>query len=257
MKFVGYLAQSIKHSSIKCYLAAVRHLHIRMGYELDLKKIARLQLVCRGVKRSQGDHTRVLLPITIHHLQLFYALLAVPYTKHFDSLMVWAAITLAFFGFLRLGELTCNSKFSPEIHLAPRDVRFFPHQGNPDYMTLGIEASKTGPFRSGHTITIGKTGLPLCPISAMFIYSSGEPLTKTALVSETRTLLSRSGLNSSLYAGHSYRIGAATTAASVGLPAWLIKTMSRWSSDCYARYVRVPHSVLSDVSKTLARKTHL
>jgi len=47
MKFVAYLAQSIKHSSIKCYLAAVRHLHIRMGYELDLKKFVRLQLVCR------------------------------------------------------------------------------------------------------------------------------------------------------------------------------------------------------------------
>ena len=275
MKFVAYLAQSIKHSSIKCYLAAVRHLHIRMGYKLDLTKFVRLQLVCRGVKRSQGDHPRVRLPITIHHLHLFYALLAVPYTQHFDSLMVWAAMTLAFFGFLRLGELTCNSKFSPEIHLAPRDVRFFPHQGNPDFMTLGIKASKTDPFRSGHTITIGKTGLPLCPISAMqkylqardtssgplFIYSSGTPLTKTALVSETRALLSRSGFNASHYAGHSYRIGAATTAASAGLPTWLIKTMGRWSSDCYERYVRVPHSVLSDVSKTLAKKkkkkTHL
>ena len=238
MKFVAYLALSIKHSSIKCYLAAVRHLHIRMGYKLDLTKFVRLQLVCRRVKRSQGDHPRVRLPITIHHLHLFYALLAVPYTKHFDSLMVWAAMTLAFFGFLRLGELTCNSKFSPEIHLAPRDVRFFPHQGNPDFMTLGIKASKTDPFRSGHTITIGKTGLPLCPISAMqkylqardtssgplFIYSSGTPLTKTALVSETRALLSRSGFNASHYAGHSYRIGAATTATSAGLPAWLIKT---------------------------------
>jgi len=47
MKFVAYIAQSIKHSSIKCFLAAVRHLHIRMGYELDLKKFVRLQLVCR------------------------------------------------------------------------------------------------------------------------------------------------------------------------------------------------------------------
>lgn len=71
MKFVAYLAQSIKHSSIKCYLAAVRHLHIRMGYELDLKKFVRLQLVCRWVKRSLGDRTRVRLPITIHHLHLF------------------------------------------------------------------------------------------------------------------------------------------------------------------------------------------
>ena len=91
----------------------------------------------------------------------------------------------------------------------------------------------------------------------LFIYSSGTALTKTALVSETRDLLSRSGFNSSHYAAHNYRIGAATTAASAGFPAWLIKTMGRWSSDCYERYVRVAHSILSDVSKTLASKTHL
>ena len=89
----------------------------------------------------------------------------------------------------------------------------------------------------------------------LFLYSSGTPLTKTVLVSETRTLLSQSGFNAFHYAGHSYRIGAATTAASVGLPTWLIKTMDRWSSDCYEPYIRVPHSVLSDVSRTLARKT--
>jgi len=29
-------------------LAAVRHLHIRMDYELDLTKFLLLQLVCRG-----------------------------------------------------------------------------------------------------------------------------------------------------------------------------------------------------------------
>jgi hypothetical protein len=45
IQFVAYLAKSIKHSSIKGYLAAVRHLHIRNGFELDLKKYVRLQLV--------------------------------------------------------------------------------------------------------------------------------------------------------------------------------------------------------------------
>ena len=42
-----------------------------------------------------------------------------------------------------------------------------------------------------------------------------------------------SDFNASNYAGHSYRIGAATTAAEVNLPLWLIKTMGRWLSDCF------------------------
>ena len=129
-------------------------------------------------------------------------------------------------------------------------------------MSVRIKLSKTDPFRSGHTIIIGKTDQPICLVRAMqtflsfrgtstgplFNYLSGSPLTKVGLTSETRQLLSMSGLQPSQYAGHSYRIGAATTSASVGLPPWLIKSLGRWSSDCYERYIQCPHSLLSGVS---------
>ena len=36
IQYAAYLAKTIKHSSIKGHLAAVRHLHIRSGYQLDL-----------------------------------------------------------------------------------------------------------------------------------------------------------------------------------------------------------------------------
>ena len=71
IQYVAHLAKTITHFSIKGYLAAVRHLRICSGYDLDLKKFIRLQLVCRGIKRSQGDSSRVRLPITITHLKLF------------------------------------------------------------------------------------------------------------------------------------------------------------------------------------------
>ncbi len=103
-EFVTFLARSIKYSSIKIYLAAVRHYHIRHGFHLHMHKMLRLQLVLRGIKCSQGDQ----MPITIHHLKLFKLLLAISSTDNFDSLMIWAAMTLVFFGFLRLGELTCT-----------------------------------------------------------------------------------------------------------------------------------------------------
>ena len=53
-----------------------------------------------------------------------------------------------------------------------------------------------------------------------------------------------------------YRIGAVPTAASVGLPPWLIKTLGRWTSDCYERYIQCPHSLLSVVSSKLVRDVY-
>ena len=179
--------------------------------------------------------------------------------------MIWAAMTLAFFGFLRLGEMTCTSPYSPTIHLSLRDITFLPNILHPEHISVRIKISKTDPFRSGQTIIIGKTNQKVCPVRAMttylsfrgtttgplFHYLSGTPLTKARLTSETRQLLPMSGLQPFQYAGHSYRIGAATTSASVGLPAGLIKTLGRWSSDCYERYIQCPHALFSGVSREL------
>ena len=76
-------------------------------------------------------------------------------------------------------------------------------------------------------------------------------MTKQLLTSETRSLLQKSGFNAAHYVGHSYRIGAATTAAAAKLPSWLIKTLGRWTSDCYERYIKIPPVTLYGVSATL------
>ena len=86
----------------------------------------------------------------------------------------------------------------------------------------------------------------------LLVHASGKPLTKKTLINETRKLLIKSGFKASNYAGHSYRIGAATTAAKAKLPSWLIKTLGRWSSDCYERYIKTPTTTLSGVSAMLA-----
>ena len=40
------------------------------------------------------------------------------------------------------------------------------------------------------------------------------------------------------YTGHGFRMGAATTAARVGIPDNMIKTLGRWSSEAYRLYIR-------------------
>ena len=100
-------------------------------------------------------------PHTHTHIARHVRLVCLACSSH--SVMIWAAMTLAFFGFMRLGELTCNSKFSFETHLSPSDVRFLPSLRQPDYMSIQVKISKTDPFRIGHTILIWKTNQPIRP----------------------------------------------------------------------------------------------
>ena len=161
-------------------------------------------------------------------------------------------MTLAFFGFLRLGELTCNN-FNPYIHLIKDCVNFSLNTfgQTPESMAIRNKESKTDPFRMGHTITVWASHAEICPVKALqnyiqlrppitgpfFIFASGKPLTKQNLTFETRKLLNQAGFNAVNYAGQSYRIGAAATAAKADLLSWLIKTLGRLSSDCYERYI--------------------
>ena len=66
-------------------------------------------------------------------------------------------------------------------------------------------------------------------------------------------LSSTDGLAST--SSHSLRIGAASTAAAAGCPKYLIKSLGRWSSDCFRRYIRVPDQTFADVSVKLADHT--
>ena len=47
------------------------------------------------------------------------------------------------------------------------------------------------------------------------------------------------GLDSSKYKGHSFRIGAATFAASCGFSDAQIRAMGRWKSDVFRKYIRL------------------
>ena len=100
--FSTYMACYVKTETNKVYLAAIRYMHIINGYNLDLQSFLRLQYVLKGIKRTQGQSKRVRLPITLTHLKLFQLLLSSPSTH---NEMLWAALTLVFFGLLRVSGI--------------------------------------------------------------------------------------------------------------------------------------------------------
>ena len=69
---------------------------------------------------------------------------------------------------------------------------------------------------------------------------------------ELREALSRAGFDPSLYSGHSFRFGAATTAAAAGIEDALIKTLGRWRSSAYSVYIKMPSSYLSILTSHIA-----
>ena len=124
---------------------------------------------------------------------------------------------------------------------------------NPQSFRVFIKCSKTDPFHKGCFIFLGRGSFPLCPVVSLtnylhlrgpgtgplFIYQNGTPLSRSQLSSFLQTTLQSAGIPGK-FSGHSFRIGAATTAARKGLPDHLINTMGHWSSEAYLLNVRTP-----------------
>ena len=166
--------------------------------------------------------------------------------------MLWAACCLGFLGFLRAGEFTVNGTFEPTLHFTMADVHV-DSSTNPQSFRVFIKCLKTDPSRKGCFIFLGRGSFPLLPvvslsnylhlrgpgIEPLFIYQNGTPLSRSQLSSFLQTTLQSTGIPGK-FSGHSFRIGAATTAARKGLPDHLIKTMGCWSSEDCLLYVRTP-----------------
>lgn len=219
-----------------------------------------LQRVLRGIKRHQGSHQPKRQPITSDLLQIICHSLDPSDHNH---TMLRAACCLGFFGFLRAGEFTVNSPFNPDIHLTINDIQAGSLL-NPCSFRIFIKCSKTDPFRQGCYVYIGTGSSDLCPVRALiqylhlrgstpgplFLLADGTPLNRQWLSSTIQSILSSAGVPG-CFTGHSFRIGAATSAASRGLPDHLIKTLGRWSSDAYQLYIRTPISTFIGVASQL------
>ena len=219
----------------------------------------RLARLLRGIRRSCTSPAFIGLPITDRLMLVFQSALAVP---RFDHVMVWAACCTAFFEFLRVSEFTCSDVFFPFRHLALDDIEWDAE----GHYHLFLHTSKTDPFHHGCTILIGPSGHQICPVAAMsrylairgyipaplFICANGTPLSPSIVNAWLRSILKAAGVPGN-YSSHSFRIGAATSAALAGGPDHVIKILGRWSSDCYLRYIRTPpHVILQFIVSWLA-----
>ena len=151
--------------------------------------------------------------------------------------MLLCAFHLSYFGFLRCAEFTnksCSDRNNSTGIVLIQDISF-----STNSYTFHLKSSKTDPFCQGVPIVIFSNSVS-CPVASMreFISrrrnqgaSNSSPLfldydncvlTRYRFIAYLRHLLVRMGLNEKLYGGHSFRIGAATTAGAAGVEDHLI-----------------------------------
>jgi len=207
----------VSYKTIKTYLAAIRVHHIEHSIP-DPTTDDLLHLVCRGICSLQGESQRIRLPISINLLHIVKEHLHQSTYTVQEQRMLWAAFTIAFYGLLRVGELTS---------LQWSDIAF-----SPDQFSISLCQSKTDPFRRGCTIKIFSTSSSTCPYHSLdryhrlsdtstpcaYMFQSGRfhSLSRVAVTNTLRQPLKQVGLNYSQCALHSFRIGAATSLAAAG-----------------------------------------
>ena len=262
--------QGLAPQTVKSYLAAVRNMQISLGLPdpRDQSSFPMLKRVQAGIARLRmlhGSTPRVRLPVTPHIMSKVQVSLSL--STNPDRHVIWAVISTAFFGFFRLGELLPESAsgFNAATDLAWGDVAVDNRQA-PKMVQIHLKKSKTRQFGPGVDVVVGTTGSPLCPVTAIVAYISergSQPgpfflnpdksaLTKSQFVSRFRSMLQLLGFPQNDYAGHSFRIGAATTASSLGIEDSMIQTLGRWHSAAFLQYIRTPKEQLAALSATLA-----
>ena len=200
--------------SVKSYLSGVRHMHILEGLGDPFKQpLEQLHYALRGVKRCEGERGMDTRERLPISPEILRKIKAEWERVQPVSHMLWAACCLAFFGFLRARELTVPGDDALGQLFVFEDGRFLTRQ--------------------------------------LFVFEDGRFLTRQRFVKEVREALGKAGVDCTKYCGHSFRVGAATTAVSRGMEDSLIMTLGRWWSLAYANYMKIPREQLARYSAML------
>lgn len=274
--FVSHCFQILKlqYSTIKLYICGIRYMCLKdnipspfQSSDKDHKSMVRLSLFLKSVKRSQKQSVRPRFPITSDILKQMCVKLKRGFFSEFIDLMLETVCIVAFHGFLRCGEFTVDnaSNFDSESNLCVSDVTFYE-----DFAILHLKQSKTDPFRKGIDIQLHRLNNILCPYTTLkhylqmrsvkgkcelsdplFINENFSALERKYFITNLKFLLEACGYKAELYNGHSFRIGAATSAGKAHVEDHLIKTLGRWSSDSYCRYIRTDKSSIKNAQQQI------
>ena len=170
---------------------------------------------------------------------------------------------------LRLGE-ACATKHNGGKVPSAKNFR----KVDEDTTSIFLQFSKTDVRRLG-TYVYAHRGAPgLDPVAAdlnifwrshannynpnrpFYCDEHGQPIQAIHVIRTLRAALKQAGFNTNNYAGHSLRRGGAQDLFDAGVDPALIMQVGRWTSTCWATYVRMPpHQRKAILSARYARRS--
>ena len=259
MRFVCSLVEvrGVKPRTAASYLGDVQSWHLREhGVKVAAGiKLERVRQMLKGLRREHGDGARkVRRGIKARTLREAMDRCLDPCVPHQATLR--AALSVAFQGLLRGAEFTVDGRlFNPDLDMSAADIASL----TMERAVLMMRPCKNMNHLRGKTVplVIGAGGtmidavaelhnmVRLNPVVAgresmtpMFRDANGAALKSGEIRDLVKYLMRSMGEDPAHFGLHSMRIGGATALFAGGADPLVIRTMGRWSSDCYRLYVR-------------------
>ena len=229
IEFIGYMSvKGFTDSTAKTYIAGISY-YLKLQNHFDFTQNFIVKKLLEGYKRKAKTKDNR-MPITGEILTNLVEKLPVVCSNLYETSLFAAAYTTAFFGFFRVGEITSVKKGKQGHEIQFDCIKV---SQNKQTVEIRLDHSKTDQMAKGTTVTIRNTnvGINIRPVDILlsylakrpkftgnlFCHYNGEPLTRSQFTGILKKALRLIGVDVTKYKSHSFRIGAATLAAAIGM----------------------------------------
>lgn len=255
LQFISFLFEKqYSASTIRTYASAISFLNqLHHGPSLVASFLVKRAIIgCENLTTSVDQR----LPFTLDLLHALVEVLPKLFRNTYLETLLESMFLLAFHACLRVGELTVYSSTNYRHAILVHDVSFTFSEVHAEVVHITINHCKSHygsqpfhiyiralqeqshcPVRSVHRYSLMRGNSP----GPFFIFQDRAPVTGAAFRRLLNRCVTAIGLDPSRYKGHSFRIGAASSAAMSGLDDGQLQRMGRWSSNAFRRYIRAPN----------------
>ena len=250
--FVAFLdSKGLAPATTATYISAVAFQHKMAGLP-DPTGAFIIQKLLQATRYNRiALDTR--LPITEPLLvQLCRASLVVTPDK-FKQQLFNTMMVVAFWVFFRVGEITSKGKFPCRTDIKLTDLTFNRQRhGETVYATITLRWFKHHRGGEPWQVVMNESlTREICPVTALmaylkskchtqgnlFTFVDGAPVQRSWFTGQLDRTVAFCGLDPTRYKAHSFRIGAATSAAARGMSDAQIRLAGRWKSDAFKKYI--------------------
>ena len=234
--------------TISTYISAIGYIHKILNLPDPSNSFIVSKLIAGAHRTKPSFDLR--LPITIQILDKLVDAVQHAAANIFEITLFGAMFLFAFYTFARIGELTIQNNSKNQV-LQFQDISFGGTSTN-QTVTVTFKTYKHNTTGTAHMISFSRGHTVHDPVQSLlkftklrgnkpgplFCMLSGDAVKRHAFDTVLHKTLKFCRLDSTRYKGHSFRIGAASYRSEQGDTDSQIRSLGRWNSNAFLKYIR-------------------